>query len=256
MYISAPARPQPALIFAALDREWARLARRPEMASALQRWAQRCPCLAGARSAQELVARAHWHGYAATPESRPVLRALLVLAGDELAGRALLQALLPRLRAERVDSPRFGHRLGEHAQSAADTAADLVAECYGALRRHAGEDHADVARLVVQEATRKLRTARQAQRRYQERHCVPSGLEAMAPASLSSSARTDAEWLALAVCRAVRSGALPLDQARLLYAARVKGEPACEVGRQHGLRPKAVYYALARAEQAFLVGAA
>ena len=45
-------------------------------------------------------------------------------------------------------------------------------------------------------------------------------------------------------------------EASLVYGTRVKGLSASEVGRRSGLRPKAVYYALARAERAFLMGTA
>ncbi|HYA45546.1 MAG TPA: hypothetical protein VED59_08060, partial [Acidimicrobiales bacterium] len=64
------------------------------------------------------------------------------------------------------------------------------------------------------------------------------------------SARSNAEWLASAVVEALRHGQLTLAQARLLYAARVRGLRASEAGRQAGLRPRAVYHALARAERA------
>jgi DNA-directed RNA polymerase specialized sigma24 family protein len=196
-----------------------------------------------------VVALVGWQGYQPTAQGREVLRSLLHWAHDDLAARALLQALLPRARAERVVTPRFGHGLGENWQLPADTVADLVAECFAAIKRHAGEDRPDVARLVIQEATRKLRTARQAQRRYQER-VVPSGPGRAGAAADLFSARTSAEWLAGSLCQAVRAGHLSKADASLLYGARVKGLPASEVGRAAGLAPKAVYHALARAEQA------
>ena len=97
------------------------------------------------------------------------MTALQRQAADPLAARTLLQALLPRIRAERVLVPKYGHGIDEAWQRPADTVADLVAECFVAVKRHAGEDRDDVARLVLQEATRKLRSARQVQRRYQLR---------------------------------------------------------------------------------------
>jgi hypothetical protein len=145
-----------------------------------------------------------------------------------------------------------------------DTVADLVAECFAAVKRHAGEVRDDVARLVLQEATRKLRTARQAQRRYQQRTVVlvpdaAAGASAALPAGLCadlSAARSGAEWLATAVADAVRSRRISTSQARLLYGARVAGFSASEVGRRAGLEPKTVYYALACAERALVRGAA
>jgi DNA-directed RNA polymerase specialized sigma24 family protein len=181
-----------------------------------------------------------------------VLSALLRLATAPLAARALLQALLPRLRSERVLVPAYGHGIGERWQRPADTVADLIAECFAAIARHAGEDRDDVARLLLREATRRLRTVRRAQHRYQER-TVPMrpAHDGWATTDLAAS-RSTAEWLAVALTDAVRSQSLTAAQARLVYATRVKGLPASEVGRCHGLAPKAVYYALARAESALL----
>ena len=69
-------------------------------------------------------------------------------------------------------TPKYGHGIGEGWQRPLDTVADLVAECFAAVKSHAGEEVDDVARLVLQEATRKLRTARQAQRRYHYRTAI------------------------------------------------------------------------------------
>jgi DNA-directed RNA polymerase specialized sigma24 family protein len=146
----------------------------------------------------------------------------------------------------------YGHGVGERWPRPADTVADLVAECFAAIKRHAGEDRADVDRLIVGEAARRLRTARQAQRRYQSRTAAPALGERGQSTGDFSSARSGAEWLAGAVVDAVGRGQLSVAQARLLYAVRVKGLPASEVGRAQGLAPKAVYYALDRAEAALV----
>jgi hypothetical protein len=162
----------------------------------------------------------------------------------------LLQALLPRIRAERVAVPRYGHGLGERWQSAADTVGDLVAECYSSITRHAGEHREDVARLVLQEATRKLRTARQRQRRDQSRTVPLAPAHYLHATSELWAARSSAEWLAGAVVDAVRGGRLSVREARLVYATRVSGMRASEAGRREGMPARAVYYALAQAELA------
>ena len=64
-------------------------------------------------------------------------------------------------------------------------------------------------------------------------------------------ARSGVEWLAAALTEAVRLRQLSKTEARLVYATRVKGLSASEVGRYAGMRPKAVYHALARAERTF-----
>jgi DNA-directed RNA polymerase specialized sigma24 family protein len=243
-------------IFESLEREWRRLSARPQMTAHSQRWAAAEPVLGGCGDAGAIIRLATWQGRQPSAETAEVLRALLRQSPDPLAARTLLQALLPRIRAERVLSPKYGHGVGEAWQQPVDTVADLVAECFVAVMRHAGEDHDDVARLVLQEATRKLRTARQAERRYRQRTVLLVQDHAGCGAHDLSAARSGAEWLATALLEAVRSRRLSKTEARLVYAARVKGLPASDVGRRAGMRPKAVYYALARAERALLSRAA
>jgi hypothetical protein len=243
-------------LFTSLDVEWRRTARSALAARHVEAWGLCEPVLAAHAGLASVVAAVTWDGYRPRGPSAEVLGALLRLAADALAARTLLQALVPRLRAEKVLSPRFGHGVGEQAVSPADTMADLVSESWAAIRRHAGQDHPDVARLVVQEATRKLRTARQAQRRYQQRNTQwEPGLAARCSQDLGA-ARSGAEWLAVALCDAVRSKALSAAQARLVYATRVQGLTVSEAARTQGYGLKAVYHALARAEQAFVSRAA
>jgi DNA-directed RNA polymerase specialized sigma24 family protein len=242
-----------AAFFTSLDHEWRALARSTAFAEQVREWSFREPALAtwtvdGAGALCPVI----WEGYEPVGRGAEVLSVLLRLATSPVAARALLQALLPRLRSERVQVPAYGHGVGERGQAAADTVADLVAECFAAIVHHAGEDRDDVARLLVQEATRKLRTVRRAQHRYQERTVtMPAAHDGWATTDLTAS-RSSAEWLAVALTDAVRSQSLTAAQARLVYATRVKGVPASEVGRHHGMRPRAVYYALAQAESALL----
>jgi hypothetical protein len=203
-------------------------------------------------SAGRVVARVTWLGYRASADGALVLSALLRQAGSPLAARALLQALLPRIRAEQVSTPTYGHGVGEGWPRPADTVADLVAECFAAIKDHAGEDRDDVDRVIVRQAARRLRTARQVQHRYQSRTVALLVGHSVLVAGDMLCARSEAEWLAAAVVGALRAGQLDAEQARLLYDARVKGVPASEVGRAYGLAPKAVYHALARAERALL----
>ena len=247
-----------AAFFASLDHEWRALARSMAFAEQVREWSLREPVLAtwtvdGAGALCPVaLSPVTWDGYEPVGRGAEVLSALLRLATSPPAARALLQALLPRLRSERVQVPAYGHGVGERGQAAADTVADLVAECFAAIVRHAGEDRDDVARLLVQEAARRLRTVRRAQHRYQERTVpMPAAHDGWATTDLTAS-RSSAEWLAVALTDAVRSQSLTAAQARLVYATRVKGVPASEVGRHHGMRPRAVYYALARAESALL----
>ena len=199
------------------------------------------------------VAGACWRGYRPSDQTAQLLSALLRQAGSALAARALLQAMLPRLSAENVYTPTYGHGLEEHWQSTQDTAADLVAECFAAIKRHAGEDRETVDRLLVREAARRLRTARQARYRDLTR-TAPLDVATAPPVRRDD--RSAAEQLAQVLVQAVQVGRLARADASLLYAARVKGMPASEVGRCHGLAERAVYYALSRAERCLVSGAA
>jgi hypothetical protein len=239
-------------IFESLEKEWRWTVRCQAAQEEARRWGASEPALR-CKSIDELVSGVAWSGYRPFGNGAAVLSALLRLAASPLAARALLQALLPRIRVEKVATPTYGHGLGESWPRPSDTAADLVAECFAAIKRHAGEDNPSVDRLIVREGTRRLRTARQGQRRWQCRTvCAePLELSGLCSADLLE-ARSGPEWLAAAVLDAVRAGTLDATQARLLYAARVKGMPASEVGRCEGLAERAIYYALAQAERALV----
>lgn len=242
-------------MFVSLEQEWSHIVATPEMRACERGWWASEPALDGL-VAREVVELVGWDAYTPSPEGASLLSALLRLAACDGAVRCLIQALLPRLKAENVYTPAFGHGVGGCWSRPADTAADFVAECFAAIKRHAGEDHPDVARLVVGEAGRRLRTARQAQRRHESRTVVLGPRHAAHASSGLLSARSEAEWITIAVLEALRHGQLSDEQAVLIYATRVLGFPASEVGRREGLAPKAVYYALSRAERALLSRAA
>jgi len=239
-------------VMESLGHEWRRLARSAEMSQHALEWAAAEPDLHG--SPGEIVARVTWSGYHPGPGAARVLSALLRQAGDPLAARALLQALLPRVRVESLRSLTCVESGPARLQKALDARADLVAECFASLKRHAGADHCAVDRLVMQEATRRLRTARDGERRIHERTvALVEGRDgSLAAASGAVIARTSPERLAKALLDALTGRGLTAEEARLIYATRVKGLPASEVGRRTGLAPRAVYYALARAEHALL----
>jgi DNA-directed RNA polymerase specialized sigma24 family protein len=244
-------------VFMSLEQEWGYLARTPEVRACQREWWAAEPALKGF-AAGDVVERVKWEGHQTSEEGASLLSALLRLAACRSASRCLLQVLLPRLAAENVYTPTFGHGVGEGFRRPADTAADLVAECFAAIWRHAGEDHSghDIGRLLVGEATRRLRTARQAERRHQLRTVTLDAHKARQLSTGLFGARSRAEWLASAVVEARREGLLSPEQAALLYATRVQGLPASEVGRRQRLAPRAVYHALFRAEHALLSRAA
>jgi hypothetical protein len=92
--MASPTRPT---VVAQLEREWPLLARR-ELAVSLACWHDSQPALRRFQRAQDLVTFLH---AAAASESDGPLLALLVLAPDEPpAGRIVLQAILPALKAQ------------------------------------------------------------------------------------------------------------------------------------------------------------
>jgi len=137
-----------------------------------------------------------------------------------------------------------GQRLGLGYQRDAD--AELVAAVWEAIRSHAGESPRFPARYVIGVAVRSLRTRHQVEGR-RPGHTVALGPHHLGPGVELEAARTGAEQLAARLVEAVRSGALATDHARLLYATGVVGLRAVDAGRQVGLRPRAVYHALAKA---------
>ena len=185
-------------IFASLQREWDQTAKSPEASARKEEWAAAEPVLDGCAGLNGIVGLVTWQGRRPSPTGNRALAALLRHAADPLAARTLLQALLPRVRTERVLVPTYGHGVNEAWQRPADTIADLVAECFAAVKRHAGEDHDDVARLVLREATRKLRTARQVQRRYHQRTVVVAPDHHVYTEHGLPAARSGPEWLAAA----------------------------------------------------------
>jgi DNA-directed RNA polymerase specialized sigma24 family protein len=80
-----------------LDREWSRLAR-TEIARVLPRWHERQPQLRRFSSARDLLA--FLHTAPAEQTDAPLLALLELARDDKLAGRTLLQMLLPALKAQ------------------------------------------------------------------------------------------------------------------------------------------------------------
>lgn len=83
--------------FRALTREWATLGASAPARRALRRWAETEPALVGFASPAEVVTRCQQRGDARS--ANVLLGALLRLAGEDLARRAVLQAVLPSLAA-------------------------------------------------------------------------------------------------------------------------------------------------------------
>ncbi len=83
-------------IFVQLGQEWIRLGVLPSMASTLRRWARAEPALAGTTSLGALVDRID-ASHGAQEDSLLLALVRLAQGGQQLAGRVLLQAMLPKI---------------------------------------------------------------------------------------------------------------------------------------------------------------
>jgi hypothetical protein len=231
-------------LFRELQQEWTSTASSRAARSALDRWSTDEEVFTGFVSPMEVVAAIQRRG---DPErSRVLLAALLRQADDALATRAVLQAILPGLSK----MPWAGSNLvgdGRRWVNLRDVDADLVACAWEEIHRRAGQTHSHPAKVLIGAVHRRLRTWREAHERCAARSTT-FDWELHAPGVDLEWARPPAERLAARLVTAVAGGAISTEQARLIFATAVAGLPAAEVGRREGLAPRAIYFALSRAE--------
>ena len=136
-----------------LDREWSLLARR-EVTKVLPRWRERQPALRGFSSPRDLLE--FLHAAAADRTDAPLLALLVLAREDPLAGRTLLQVLLPALktRADRILHPAYVGRdeIWELLLYAA-----WEAICCYPLERRRVRVAANLILQVIHQTTRELR---------------------------------------------------------------------------------------------------
>jgi hypothetical protein len=217
--------------YQSLEQDWEQLSCSTSAVRHLADWAVTEPALAAYRTPADVVAAIAAPSQAEL--AHELLRCLLRQAGDPLAARTFLHAVLPALRAARVWSP--------------DHAAERIAATWEAIRVHAGESPQYPARFIVCIAERRLRTVREAQRRQYARLQEINPEVDGATVELED-ARTTADQVEIRVLDAFRSGKLSAVQARLLYATAVVGLRASDAGRVVGLPSRSVYRALDAAE--------
>lgn len=230
-----------------LNAEWRELSTAPSTSSALAGWAATCPALAEMRSLPELLRQ-----ISRTEPARrdPILLGLLALAqdGDRLAGRVVLQVMLPKAVRVAMSVVRRPDIAGDREEAYATAVAALwqVIATYPIGRRprrvtanlaldtlavvqrgHTGSSH--FTRTFPERACADLRQV------CEPVHHDPDPDELTGP--------VDAELLML-LAWGVRTGVLELEQARLLARAyALDGQPAgssTEVAAQCGLNPAAL----------------
>lgn len=232
--------------FTALDRDWNALAAGPPARRAMRRWAERLPSLAGYNCPADLVADI---GRMGDPErSCQLLADLLILATeDDLAARAILQAVTPGLR--RAAGRRWRTASGNGPwPSYDDIAADTISAAWEAIRTHAGEHHDYPARVIVRFAEGRLRRAHESWRAT-NRDLVELTDETTADqAAISADLDTEARALIL-IANALQAGIIDSKEASILIATAVHGRSVTESEQTLEWAPKSGYRVLERARR-------
>jgi hypothetical protein len=231
-------------LFDALDADWSRVSATPIAIAAIHRWAEDEPALADLASPADAVRRC-WSSR--PPAAAAVLGALLRQAGDPLAARAVLQAVVPALRnqaSRRVGGVRH-LRTGQGWEGSDDFDADVVAVALARIDALAGTSPPWPAQAICEATWACLRVS--AARSV--RQPAPSEIEGEAERIEASPSRTDAETLALVVTTAVTGRWLAADDAQVIYATRVLGHTPAELAAAQGRDVRALRAQRARAER-------
>ena len=174
-------------------------------------------------------------------ERRPVLGALLVLAGtDPLATEVLLAALVPVLRAVALELSRWGG--GEPA----DVDAAVALGACRAVRALGGARQSWPDRAVVNRARDYARTSLRAEARRRQRE----PLYAEVPERANRADATGSVEARDVLRRAVASGRVPGRGAALVWELRVVGRSVAELSAKTGRSAEAVSMERLRAERA------
>ena len=212
--------------------------------AAVSRWGTSEPALVEWATAGEVASACRSTRFAA--QDQLIESLLRVAAGDELAQLTVVAGLADRLRSIARRWARAGVPDGE-LQS---MEADLVAECWAATSRLAGQvasGHPLPARLglrLADAAVEAVRVPRRRDRRHAAR-TVPLTHAAHGMAR----ARTAADELALEVADAVRAGRLSLTAARPVFLTRVAGFDVADAAKRLGCTPGVVRAVRSRAER-------
>lgn len=236
-------------VIRALDLEWETLGASPPYRSALARWAEREPALAGPSSPAEVVAGCH--SRADRVAANAVVGALLRLAGDPLAARSVLQAILPGLAA-RGAKGMFMARPSRLCPAAWDgfeeLGQELVATAWERIADLAGTSPAWPACVLVEGAWRRVRYRGETYRNQARATCsLDTARAAQADVGCSPG-----ESLAACLLDAVEAGRLRPAQAGVIYTTRVLGHSPASLVPRCGPDAQAVRARRSRAERALV----
>ena len=230
--------------FRALTREWATLGASAPARRELRRWCEVEPSLAGFDSPAEVVSRCEQRGDAHSANA--LLGALLRLAGEELAARAVLQAVLPSLAARawrrRWDGAANGAGVWDDVE---ELDVEMVTLTIERIRELAGTSPEWPSQAIVEVAYARLRWAAQVARR-RRLDTVP--LDSFHDVAVAETDGTDDDFGGM-LLDAVASGGLRRRDAALIYATRVLGFSPAELADHERRDVRAVRSQRARAER-------
>lgn len=210
-------------LFCSLDSDWCHQATRARSHQALARWAQTSPALSTFGDLHQMLVHVHRRGHPASSDA--VLAALASLAPtDDLAARALLQALLPGLKAL---THSFGWR-GDHQE----TAAAVVAACWERIRTYPiNRRPRRIAANIL------LDTRQRVIRQYNGAIC---GADETDPEEVVPEHAADHPAVELLghVGDALRRRCLDPDEARLILLTRLADVPLSRLAESSGRRPE------------------
>lgn len=230
-------------LFVALDAEWAAVGASPPARDAFGRWAMVEPALAGMASPAEAV---RWCRAATPDAAAAVLGALLRHAAEPLAARAVLQAVVPALRALAVRRAGGSRQLTRQTWEAADDFdADVVEVALRRIAALAGTSPTWPAQAICESTWMTVRAALVRSSRWG----TPTSLDENVAAVVAGPARSGPEALALAVVEAVRAQRLAVDDARVIYATRVLGHTPTELANAEGRKVRTLRAQRVRAER-------
>jgi hypothetical protein len=233
-----------------LDAEWRQIARSKEGRAAVQRWVGEEPALAGACSAEDVLALCQRRGDAGaghgeTNGSQAALGAVLrAAANDDFAQRTVMQAILPGLLALRRRASYMVASPGSRWDGEDELEQEIVTLAYERVRALAGTTQAWAAETLVNQTWSRLRVLNKNERRWRARNVgmCPEWAEDL-PDSGEHSA---AEQLAHLVVDAVQDGTLALEPAGLLYTYGVVGNPLVWAAEELSYSRRSVSRSLAR----------
>jgi hypothetical protein len=254
-------------LYRSLTSEWAIAGSCRRARSAQASWSEAQPALSAFRSPAAAVLFCH------TARGAPANRVLAALleVDDDLANRAVLQAILPGLAAmSRRARRRWPWMFDRECDGPwVDWGFDheAVATAHARIRRLAGNHVPWPATAVLDHTWRHLRWLEEQHRRDHAAACAQRwGVSPAGPMVVSTSpedldvrpadeeARSAAEELADLLGQAVRMGLVGARGAALVYESRVIGRPVAEIARRTGEDERLLRYHRGQAERRLIAG--